>query len=628
MYTILDTRLGFKMKIPKIFFKIFGAIFILTFIYIIFVFYFFIPKIENNTIALEDTLGKIELEKTLQLVQNYARELEDYKSIAIKKRKEELKELTQIIYNIININYKKSLHRSANTEFLKEETLNLISQIRYDNNNYFFIANYDNILISHPYLKNKNFSKIKDIHGNLIVPNLINIAKIKNDGFLRYWWRKNNTDLTPYEKITYAKKFSPWHWVIGTGTYIDDIKKDVQKRKVKLIQKLQKSLTKTNIHKNYYVYVFDASGNVIIHPNENFKSKKTYIFNDLIKAYKNGKKKLYHNWNTSTDKGNYKYRKISWIEYEPNFNWYICSSEYIDEAHAASDNLKKFMIYSILVMIFIIITIGLYFLKQIFNPILTLADNAQEVIEGNLDARYSDSISNDEIGLLAMQYNTMLNTIQTQMDTLDTKVQEKTKKLTVALKEKEILLKEINHRVKNNLYVINSIIGLQAFQNSDIKIEDFIKTMQQRIHSMAIGHEMLTKNANINRLDTTKYIPDLVQSLIEAYIVDPSSCECVYEISPITLSLDRLLSCGLIINELVTNAIKYAFKSSNSHLLISLKEEGVSLELVIQDNGSGFDHTQRSGVGIELVEMLVQQMNGIITFQRQKGMRVTINFPK
>ena len=85
------------MKIPKIFFKVFGVIFILTAIYIIFVFFFFIPKIENNTIALEDALGKAQLEKTVQLIQNDAQELQDYKMIALQARKDELKKLTQLV---------------------------------------------------------------------------------------------------------------------------------------------------------------------------------------------------------------------------------------------------------------------------------------------------------------------------------------------------------------------------------------------------------------------------------------------------------------------------------------------------------------------------------------------------
>jgi two-component sensor histidine kinase len=626
------------MKIPKIFLKIVGAIFILTIIYSIFIFFLLIPKIENNTIALEDTIGKVQLQKTVQLVQNYAQELQSYKEVALKQRKDELKKLTNVVYGIINENYQKSLLPNANIQELQKQTLTLIEKLRYGHNDYFYVSDSKNVLISHPYLKNKDFSNIKDIRGELIVPPLVDIADKKGEGFIRYWWKKNNASVTPYEKLTYAKKFAPWNWVVGTGVYIDDIQKDVENRKKILVEQLKKILQKTKIGKNGYIYIFDSSGKMIIHQNKelegkNFKhflnpGKKTYIVDDLMDAYKYGNKTLYYNWDTPKDRENYTYKKISWIEYNPSFSWYICSSEYLNEAHADSDNLKKFMIYSILVMIFVIIAIGLYFLKKIFQPIITLAHNAQEVIDGNLEARYTEKMSDDEIGLLAQQYNTMLDTIKMQMDTLDAKVQEKTKELTLTLQEKEILLKEINHRVKNNLYVISSIIGLQAFKTKDVKIEDFIQTIQQRIHSMAIGHEMLSHSADLNSLDAKDYIPRLVQSLIEAYIEDPSSCNCIYDVTSVKLELEKLLSCGLIINELVTNAIKYALKHSNNYLLVRLEDKDGNLELVVEDNGDGFEQEQRNGVGLELVEILVQQIEGTITIDTKKGTRITINFPQ
>lgn len=626
------------MTVPKILLKVFVAIFILVVIYFIFVFFVFIPKIESNAITLEDTLGKVQLENTVQLVQNYAKELKDYKTVILQERKDELKKLTQVAYDIININYKKSLLPHADTKALQKQTLNLIEHLQYSNNDYFYVSNYQSVLISHPYLQNRDFSRIKDIHGKLIVPSLVAIARSRGDGFIRYWWKKNNTEAIPYEKLTYAKNFRPWHWVVGTGVYIDDIDKEVQKRKRGLLQKLKKILITRKVGKHGYIYIFDTTGTIIIHQNKklegkNFKNflnpgKKTFILNDLINAYKYGNKTLYYKWDSPDDRGHYTHKKISWIEYEPDFKWYICSSEYLNDAHATSSNLKKFMVYSILIMVFFILAVGLYFLKQVFNPILTLAKNAQEVIDGNLDARYTDVISNDEIGLLARQYNTMLDTIKMQINVLDKRVEEKTQKLTKALEEKNMLLKEINHRVKNNLHIINSIIGLQGFQNKEISLEDFIQTLQERIQSMAVGHEMLTQNGGFDNLNVQYYIPRLVQSLIEAYIKDPTSCECVYDISPIELSLDRLLSCGLIINELVTNAVKYAFKNSDNYLFVSFKDKDKDLELVVEDRGLGFSQAQSPGVGIELIEMLVQQMNGTISFNFKTGVRVIINFPK
>jgi len=625
------------MKLPKILIKVFSLFFILVLFYIVFVFYIFIPKIEQSAISMDDALGKAQLSKTLQLVQQYSQELKYYKQIALEERKNELRKLTDIVYDIIEINYQKSLQNPKDLDILQRQTLDLVAKLKYANNDYFYISDYNSTLISHPYLKNKDFSNITDINGHLIVPPLVKVAREKGEGFIRYWWKKNTQDSKPYEKLTYARDFAPWKWVVGTGVYIDDIQKEIDSRKVFLINKLKHILRTTKIGKNGYVYIFDSHGNMIIHPNSNIEGvnfryklnpgKKTFLFDDLIEAYKSGKKTLYYNWDTPKDKGNYIYKKISWIEYSKDFDWYICSSDYTAEVHADSDNLKRFIISSTLIMVFLLIFIGSYILKQIFNPIVEVAQNAQKVINGDLKARYKGKVHNDEIGLLAMQFNHMLDTINTQMDTLDLKVQEKTDELTKALHEKEILLREVNHRVKNNLYVINSIIGLQLFQNECIKMEEFVKTIQQRINAMAIAHDMLSDSENITNLKSQEYIPLLVDSLIKAYIKNPEECECVYDIDPIPLELDKLLACGLIINELVTNIIKYAFISKENYLFIGFKEYSSYLELTIIDRGKGFDISiVEKGVGLELVTMLVGQLNGTISFENHNGTQITIKF--
>jgi len=586
---------------------------------------------------LEDSVGKAQLEKTVQIIQNSSFELNNYKDMALKQRKGELKKLTNIVYDIIEKNYKESLQDGVDAIKIQKKTLELISNLQYGNDDYFYVSDYSNILIAHPYLRDKDFSNIKDVYGNLIVPRLVDVAKKYGDGFISYWWKKNNTDPTPYKKLTYAKNFAPWGWVVGTGVYIDDIEKELDYRKRQLITRLKNILHATKIGKSGYVYIFDSSANMLIHPdpaleNTNFRywknpGKKSLIFDDLVDAYRTGAKTLYYNWNSPADKKNYSYKKISLIEYDADFDWYICSSAYLNEFHKDSDNLKTFIIYSAILINILLILIGIYLLKRIFNPIVELAENARQVSGGNLDTRYRGTINNDETGVLAVQFNKMLDTIKEQMTDLDNKVQEKTQKLTVALNEKEVLIKEINHRVKNNLYVINSIIGLQAFQTERVDVDYFVRTIQHRIQSMALGHDMLSKSGNLDTLDAKEYIMTRVESLVVAYIKDPSTCKRIYIISSVKLDIDKLLSCGLIINELVTNAIKYAFGEENNRLVISLQKHSKILELGIHDNGSGFDDLKKRGIGLELVEMLVQQLEGKINFKTDSGLCITIEFP-
>lgn len=621
-------------SIPKIFIKAFVSILILVTIYLFFVFFYFIPKIEKNTKDLEDSVGKVQLEKTLQIIRDSAVELEDYKELLLQQHKNELTKLTDVVWHLIDAKYHQQSQKPLSQ--LQQETLQLIRQLQYGNNDYFYVSDYNSTIISHPYLQNKDFSKVTDIHGNLVVPPLVKIAREKGSGFYRYWWKKNNKDSTPYEKLTYAKNFAPWKWVVGTGVYIDDIQKGVELRKQKLIQKLKKILRSTKIGENGYVYIFDSSGNMIIHPNSNIEGKnfskqknpgkESYIFDDLIHAYLNGTKILYYSWDTPKDKGNYNYKKISWIEYDPYFDWYVCSSGYLNEFHQASYSLKKFIIYFAITMTLLLAAVGLYSFRHILRPVIELSKNAQEVINGNFKVRYKGKISNDEIGLLALQFNKMLNTINEQINTLDKKVLQKTQKLSTTLHEKDLLLKELNHRVKNNMYVINSIIGLQAFQKETTNIEVFIESIQHRIHSMALGHEMLNKSESFDKLNVQEYIPKLVDSLIYAYIKHPDRCQCIYDLDDITLDIDRLLSCGLIINELVTNSIKYAFGPNDNTLVVSFKQKNDTFFFSVYDHGECFDISQKTGIGLELVEMLVSQLDGTLHYKCENGSLITVSF--
>ena len=143
-----------------------------------------------------------------------------------------------------------------------------------------------------------------------------------------------------------------------------------------------------------------------------------------------------------------------------------------------------------------------------------------------------------------------------------------------------------------------------------------------------MAHEMLYKNdAEEELLDVRRYITTLVDSLLRAYVEDHDSYRCHYEIEPQELSLDQVVSCGLIINELVTNTIKYAFKGYDDLLMIVLhRRDDSSIELMIQDNGKGIKKDKEEGIGLELVRMSVTQLEGTMQIDVAQGTKITIVF--
>ncbi len=319
----------------------------------------------------------------------------------------------------------------------QKEVIELIRKLRYGDNNYFFISDYNNTLISHPFLQGKNLSNVRDIKGNLVVPPMVKIAREKGEGFYSYWWKKNKKDDTPYEKLTFVKDFPDWKMVIGTGVYIDDIEKEVAKRKAELMKQLRQIIKDTKIGQTGYLYIFDGKGNMLIHPNSNidgtnFSKLKDldtnrYILDELKKAA-HTTKELYYRWDKPTDKNHYIYKKIAWIEYIPSLDWYIASSAYLDEFQASAKVLKRKILFIGVLILILSLILAFYLIRKMIRPITDLSNITKDIANGNYSKRVNIT-SDDEIGKLAKNFNKMIDNIQDFIDNLDKKVQEKTAQL-------------------------------------------------------------------------------------------------------------------------------------------------------------------------------------------------------
>lgn len=206
-------------------------------------------------------------------------------------------------------------------------------------------------------------------------------------------------------------------------------------------------------------------------------------------------------------------------------------------------------------------------------------------------------------------------------------------KLKESLKEKEILLREIHHRVKNNMQVISGLLILQEEMSRDEKVIGMIKDCQNRIASMALIHEKLYKSENLSKIDFKEYIEDLVSGLFESYGVGESKVALNINIENISLGVDFAIPCGLIINELVSNSLKYAFPDGMyGEINISLCSTGGGMiELLAGDNGAGIpedlDFRKTESLGLHIVNILVEnQLHGKITLNKDKGTEFKIRF--
>lgn len=206
-----------------------------------------------------------------------------------------------------------------------------------------------------------------------------------------------------------------------------------------------------------------------------------------------------------------------------------------------------------------------------------------------------------------------------------------------SLREKEVLLKEIHHRVKNNLQIIHSMLNLQLAYIKDEQAIGLFKESKNRVYSMALIHEKLYQSESLVKIDLSEYIQGLIANLFHSYgvserIIRPKICA-----AEVTLNVDTIIPCALIVNELVSNSLKHAFRDSagrinrTGEIRIDLRRDtGDQYILTVSDNGAGmpqgFEIQNCESLGLKLVSVLVKQLSGSIDLNTSGITEFTITF--
>lgn len=203
--------------------------------------------------------------------------------------------------------------------------------------------------------------------------------------------------------------------------------------------------------------------------------------------------------------------------------------------------------------------------------------------------------------------------------------------LTNSLKEKEILLKEVHHRVKNNMQVISSILSLQSAYVTDQGVLNVLRESRNRIAAMASIHERLYRTENLSDIKFSTYIKDLAESLVNTYELSNTSVELVFSLDEVFLSLNTAIPCGLILNELISNSLKYAFEGRPAGKIeIKLISESEKISLSLADDGIGIPENikidKTDTLGLQLVSTLVEQIEGKLHLEQKNGTKFIISF--
>jgi two-component sensor histidine kinase len=206
-------------------------------------------------------------------------------------------------------------------------------------------------------------------------------------------------------------------------------------------------------------------------------------------------------------------------------------------------------------------------------------------------------------------------------------------KIKASLFEKEVLLKEIHHRVKNNLQIISSLLKLQSSFLNDPRLNSILQSSQQRIKTMAIVHEKLYQS-DLQFVNVASYVRSIAQMSLETFTDDSKEIKFEFDFTPsvVYFKIDKAIPCGLIINEIITNAFKYAFVNRNSGIIAIGLSKGINdFKITISDNGIGLpesiDLSNSNSLGFELVEILSKQIDAKVDVDRSKGTSYSIVVP-
>ncbi|PPK60471.1 two-component sensor histidine kinase [Malaciobacter marinus] len=287
-----------------------------------------------------------------------------------------------------------------------------------------------------------------------------------------------------------------------------------------------------------------------------------------------------------------------------------------------------FLLTETLIAVGISFFIILLFIKRVLKNIEKVTKTAVLVNQGKKNIRCNVK-DEDDIGILGQAFDSMLDFFENSIKTLDKKVEEKTKEITKSLEEKELLLKEIHHRVKNNLALTIGLIELQEEEVKDEKTKKVLVDIQERVFTMELLHRKLYESSNINNIFFDEYVIDLIEVISSSYDIE-KKVKTNIVVDKIKLNIEKAMPCGLVLNELITNSFKYAFNNNNDGKLdITINKKSSDLIIIVKDNGCGlkkeFDEICDDTLGLKLVFSIVKyQLFGQVKYEYDNGAKFII----
>jgi two-component sensor histidine kinase len=436
-------------------------------------------------------------------------------------------------------------------------------------------------------------------------------------GYLEYIWQ-NSFEPLPLPKALYMEEYQPFGWIVAATSY--------RREFVELIdpQRLARTIGAHSFETESYSVVVDREGVFVAHPD--YPGRQIDEFFDRAEAdrlmgalFSRPEGRLRYAWGDRP--GERRRPKMMFYRYLPDFDWAIATTVYLDSLRRPFVFLAIGIVLFLAALISFLLFWGRSMAESLSRPIVRLARSAEagEALSPGALGRHTPR----EIVSLVERFNAFVERIDEQQRAMVAQQDA----LRQNLQEKTVLIKEIHHRVKNNLQVVASLLSIQSDSVQDPEDSLLFHRSRDRVVSMALVHDQLYQNDNLSLIPFHNYLGELVGHIRNAMSTD--GIEIHLKSDEVFLEIDRAIPCGLIVNELVTNAVQHAYPKGGTgtiHVLLAKDEDHYHVE--VRDSGSGFPAEIRKSLGMTLVEMLSRQINATVERSDGEGAVVRVSIPR